>query len=507
MKRQFLFLILLLFTLKAVAADDRKQEVDSLLVTAKEYQRSAKMLPQLESAMKALDMAIDCQYDKGKTWAHFWIADALINIGLIKEGFQHLEDIENTNYYKQEVFIQSETHRVKGRGHLRLQLFQQAIREFQLQLAYTKALEGEIQQKSYLHAYGNIATAYDRLGQLDSVQKYCELQLQGLKGFDEKKHVLIYLGVFDALGQLYTKKDDFSKAHQYFEKSLALVKEYNVPIYFNTYTYLANLEEKKENRKQALEYYHKGLANMKEVGDWNSTRRRYKFLANYYRLYKLGNDKAEKYELAYALLNDSLEKENAQVMDVVLNQVLKSKDQESASKVSKSLTISIIALLLLLVAITFFVWRSRHNRKVLGQREDALQETETINRELTEQIGENKFNNLIELAKSNNPEFLTLFTELYPQFIEALKSRDSNLRSTELEFCAMAFLNFSTKNIAEYTFVTIRAVQVRKNRLRKKFDIPSDADFNNWMRNQISPYQLAEGDDKLGHDDIEIIKS
>ncbi|MNH93352.1 hypothetical protein D3C73_459520 [compost metagenome] len=118
----------------------------------------------------------------------------------------------------------------------------------------------------------------------------------------------------------------------------------------------------------------------------------------------------------------------------------------------------------------------------MGQKEDALQETESINKELTEQIGENKFNNLIELAKSNNPEFLTLFTELYPQFIQALKSLDSNLRSTELEFCAMAFLNFSTKNIAEYTFVTIRAVQIRKNRLRKKFEIPSDADFNNWMR-------------------------
>jgi hypothetical protein len=40
----------------------------------------------------------------------------------------------------------------------------------------------------------------------------------------------------------------------------------------------------------------------------------------------------------------------------------------------------------------------------------------------------------------------------------------------------------STKNIAEYTFVTIRAVQIRKNRLCKKFEIPSDADFNNWMR-------------------------
>ncbi|MGE8380244.1 MAG: hypothetical protein ACN6PN_17880 [Sphingobacterium sp.] len=59
---------------------------------------------------------------------------------------------------------------------------------------------------------------------------------------------------------------------------------------------------------------------------------------------------------------------------------------------------------------------------------------------------------------------------------------DTKIRTTELEFCAMAFLNFSTKNIAEYTYETICAVQIRKNRLRKKFEIPSDEDFNNWMR-------------------------
>ncbi|CAM3758476.1 HTH luxR-type domain-containing protein [Sphingobacterium prati] len=184
-------------------------------------------------------------------------------------------------------------------------------------------------------------------------------------------------------------------------------------------------------------------------------------------------------------MNDSLESENKQVIDVVLNQVLNAKDKESDIKVSKAVKISIVALVLLVVAVSYFVWRSKYNRKMLGQKEEALQETESINKELTEQIGENKFNNLIDLAKSNNPEFLTLFAELYPQFIQSLKTLDPNIRTTELEFCAMAFLNFSTKNIAEYTFVTVRAVQVRKNRLRKKFEIPSDADFNNWMRGLV----------------------
>lgn len=56
----------------------------------------------------------------------------------------------------------------------------------------------------------------------------------------------------------------------------------------------------------------------------------------------------------------------------------------------------------------------------------------------------------------------------------------------------MAFLNFSTKNISEYTFVTILAVQVRKNRLRKKFDIPSEVDFNNWMRELVDKIYQPE---------------
>ncbi|APU98475.1 hypothetical protein BV902_20795 [Sphingobacterium sp. B29] len=152
----------------------------------------------------------------------------------------------------------------------------------------------------------------------------------------------------------------------------------------------------------------------------------------------MGNDKSEKYELAYALLNDSLEREKAHVMDIAINQILKFKDREANTKVSKA-AINTIASLLLLVAVSFFVWRSKHNKQILVQKEEALQETETINKELPEQIGENKFNTLIDLAKNNNPEFLILFTELYPQFIQALTSFDANLRNTELEFVPWPF--------------------------------------------------------------------
>lgn len=482
MKKQFLFFILCLFTFTALASDENKKEVDALVNEAKDFQASVNLIQQLDCAMKARDLATKYEYDEGKAKAQFWIADALLYIGLFKESFRSIESLQATKYYHKDAQMQGETHGMKGKCYMYLGLTHQAIQEFQLQLAAAKKLEDEKQKKLSVFAYGNLSTIFNRTDKLDSLMKYNQLQLETLKGLNEKENALLFIGVYDDMGSFYTKKLDFPKAAYYLKESLKLVEKYKVPVYYNTMTYLGNLEQEKENYKEGLVFFEKSLANKKAVGNREAIRSSYRFLADYYAYYKLGDAKAQEYEFAFSRLNDSLEKENRQVMDMVLARILNSKDKEAAKKVSQSSRISMIVLVLFILSSVFFTWRVRQNRKIIVQKEEALQETEVINRELVEQIGENKFNNLIDLAKSNNPEFLTLFTELYPQFIQELKTYDPNLRSTELEFCAMAFLNFSTKNISEYTYVTVRAVQVRKNRLRKKFDIPSDADFNTWMR-------------------------
>lgn len=482
MKRQFLLFILCLLTLKTFANDGKKQEVDSLLKKTKELIDAGQLLPHLETAIEALNLSNAANYDDGKARSRFYIAEGLVNLGLFKEGLKHLELIKHTNHYKEKILMQSEVHRVLGRAYGGLNLYQQAVREFRLQLGLIKNLTGLKQKLSYQFTYENLSVVFDHLNQLDSVEKYSLLQLENLRGFDEGKEPMRYLIVYDNLGQLYVNKHDFSNAQRYLDKAIALVEKYQIPVLFNTMQLFGNLELAKGNYKQAAVFYEKSLANKRKIGIRNGIKNSYRQLADCYREGNLDKAKADEYEMAFSRLNDSLERENRQVVDQVLNQILKLKDEESATKVSKSVRISIIILIVFSIAVAFFVWRVRHNRKLLGQKEEALQETETINRELTEQIGENKFNNLIDLAKSNNPEFLTLFAELYPQFIQSLKTLDPNIRTTELEFCAMAFLNFSTKNIAEYTFVTVRAVQVRKNRLRKKLEIPSDADFNTWMR-------------------------
>ncbi|ULT23683.1 hypothetical protein KUH03_31680 [Sphingobacterium sp. E70] len=67
------------------------------------------------------------------------------------------------------------------------------------------------------------------MGQLDSLQKYIELQLSVLRDFNEESAATMFLGAYDDLGQLYIKKGDFVKAQQYLDRSLTLVDKYKIP--------------------------------------------------------------------------------------------------------------------------------------------------------------------------------------------------------------------------------------------------------------------------------------
>ncbi|AZA53967.1 helix-turn-helix transcriptional regulator [Chryseobacterium sp. G0201] len=85
---------------------------------------------------------------------------------------------------------------------------------------------------------------------------------------------------------------------------------------------------------------------------------------------------------------------------------------------------------------------------------------------------------LYELAMSRNSLFITYFKSEFPVYFENILKTCPNLISSELEICALLKLNLSTKEIAQATNTTVRAVENKKYRIRKKFNLPSDADLN-----------------------------
>ncbi|WP_419869884.1 tetratricopeptide repeat protein [Chryseobacterium sp. CT-SW4] len=96
-----------------------------------------------------------------------------------------------------------------------------------------------------------------------------------------------------------------------------------------------------------------------------------------------------------------------------------------------------------------------------------------------------RFEDVIQLAKQNSPEFLTMFNSLHPDFTKKLLAINSNIKNTELRFCAYLYLNFSTKDIAEYTFTSVRTVQTKKYNIRKKLDIPASMDIYVWFNDLL----------------------
>ena len=145
----------------------------------------------------------------------------------------------------------------------------------------------------------------------------------------------------------------------------------------------------------------------------------------------------------------------------------------------KYIYITIIIVIILGLSFIF----SLRLKKIVLKRNNIENKLLELENNYKTSINDDKFQKLIELLKGNNPEFLIIFKELYPDFIKKIKTLDPNIKSSELSFCAMLYLNYSTKDISEITFVTVRAVQIRKNRLRKKYDIDSKIDLNKWMRN------------------------
>lgn len=94
----------------------------------------------------------------------------------------------------------------------------------------------------------------------------------------------------------------------------------------------------------------------------------------------------------------------------------------------------------------------------------------------------NAFEEIVELAKKNDSALLPRCMEVYPKFTRNLLARHPDLTNAELRLSVMIFLNFSSKEIAEYMYITHRSVQTNKSRLRKKLDIDGKTDLYQYIK-------------------------
>ncbi|MEG0927273.1 tetratricopeptide repeat protein [Chryseobacterium sp.] len=133
--------------------------------------------------------------------------------------------------------------------------------------------------------------------------------------------------------------------------------------------------------------------------------------------------------------------------------------------------------LLIVLSITVFTVSSIYVQKMIKQQKIKKKTLKEETEELKNHVQTKMLEEVTELAKKNDSSFLKRFKEVYPDFITALLKINPDLENSELAFCAMLKLHFSSKEIADYTFVQHRSVQQKKYRIRKRLNITGEEDI------------------------------
>lgn len=111
----------------------------------------------------------------------------------------------------------------------------------------------------------------------------------------------------------------------------------------------------------------------------------------------------------------------------------------------------------------------------------------TIKKDLSSFNKDEKLTNVIKLINKNlnTSDDWKLFEEAFENadkgFIKKLKSQHSNLTSNDLRLCTYLRLNLSSKEIAPLFNISLRSVEVKRYRLRKKMNLPHEASLTNYI--------------------------
>jgi len=462
-------IILLVFFSASYSGQKTKNELDSL------FSQKVKVLfakGKLDESLVVCKEVISGyeQLNEGQSTlkAYVYAANICSNLFRTKESLQYLDIAAEKNAAIKDEYLESRINAEYGRNYknlgfndLALKYYDKAIsiaekNNDKINLEYFYGLQSVIYEEqeeinklyvSLTKAHKSKPTVYNsaRLAKyflsfrknLDSAKFYLDL---GEKMAAMKKFPLFQESILQRnQGRYFMEKNDYAKAVFYLEKSLAISKQLNKP------------QDVKETHKMLAKAYKSLKDDEKSVQNLEK----------------------------YTAITDSLLAERQKIQHLPIEKVIKEKEESSKKSFSKLYLI--IFAIVLLFAVIYFISRKKFSAKSLEKEmEISLKEEENL--QLQQKVNE-KFDDIIQLAKNNSPEFFTRFQEIYPHVISNLLKVNPRLRVSELTLCAYIYLGFNTKDIANYTFRTISTVRNRKHNLRTKLNIPAEESTELWFKN------------------------
>lgn len=447
-------------------------------------------------AQKARLIAEEIDDSKRKVESYYYIARGLFFFRQLEEGYLYIEKGMNEEVVKKDVFYKALFINLKAIYHGKISLAQKQLEGAQKALDLISSKKNLNSKLLSSQLYMLMADAYTEMYNDQKAHFYADQSIRSIEKIPEQEYLQAqkiyyckaYIYFYKAW--LYLKQDQSDLAFPFIQKAYngALKEEqgYMAPfleIYGDYY-------QQTKNYSKAIDYYLQAIGNKKKFRQTpeyvqSKVAAAYNMLGKY--------DKESLYlKESSDMLKLNIEKDKVHLQRELQNIQQDYNTEKSKDKIQNAIIFVFIILCYVFVLLLFlFKYRkikekkrrvSEEKEKLLIHKRSIIAEKENIIETLRLQQEGNQFSELIEMAKENSPQFWFRFHELYPEMYGKMIKINPNIKVPELTFCAYLYLGFSTKDIAEYTFVTVRAVETRKSRLREKYSIPSGIDFYNWIR-------------------------
>ncbi|KPH13836.1 hypothetical protein [Chryseobacterium sp. ERMR1:04] len=462
--KKTLSILILLFITNYKAQIHSIKELDSL---TEKYRTEGNIKKSIELNLNALKDYKKQNNKDGIAASYINMGGLFWNLHRYKESLKYLEDAEEILRQIKNSKLCAKMYGEYARNYASIGLLDQSNSSLNTSIYFANQIPDKKEREKMLYFfYTWKLTNFEELGEADSirntVKKRMELAIQPL--------TYVYTA------EIFLKNKKTDSAEYYLNKASQLSGDFSH--YQKSMTLLAfgKLYTQKKEHEKALEYYLQSLSILHQISRKNDIKNVYKLISDAYG--SLSNpEKKNEYLEKYAAISDSINESEREALRIPVDKIIHTENEREKNERTKYL---ILISALIAACIIIVIILTRRYIKKQKQAEEIIIETLHETDELKSKLNE-AFEELSKLAMANDPFFLTRFKEVYPDFYNTLTTKYPNLSANDIKFSAFLRLNLSTKTIAQYKNISIRTIESRKYRLRKKLDLPSDIDLNKWM--------------------------
>lgn len=393
-----------------------------------------------------------------------------------KKSFEYLKLARDADYAKDNFDFQVNFKRFLGFNYSNIGLYREAINELKEVVLLSDDMSADtLRLYTKSSTYCDIGTIYQHQKQLDSCKLYLRKGLTILKKQKKPTPRLQAILLWYSMGliEVNITENKIDSAGIKLQSIETLSKKRLGNNNFRLYKIKGLINCHKKEYDLALINYQKAIELAKNTSNVIQLQWLYNAVSKIYQL-KGDDNSAQKYfKISTAIDNNLVRAKQPEIEKIVKELIIQ---KESKIKTNNKLLLYGLVICIFCLLVFMFITlrkRGKKHKNILKDEENIL---------LIEKLPF-AYEEIVKMAKNNNPEFLARFQEVYPDFISKLLNIEPMLLHGELRFCAFLFLDFSTKEIATYTFVKPQSIQTRKNRLRKRLNISSDEDIYSWMKN------------------------